>query len=374
MNGEPEKTNNSGWDGDYETQENGCGEGGDELGTKSEGARQVPGRWRDPRKPVAFWIEPDALDGQEVRAAVLLLRTRGCSWARCTMCGYHREAAPAGGEDVLAQFRTWLERVGAERVAKLYTSGSFFDGREIPADTRLIILEEAGRRFERVVVESRPEFLTEEALRDAINKCPQLEVAIGLESASPRVLEWSVRKGLTPADFERAAGLVHRMGARVRSYVLLKPPFLTELEALEDAVASILRAAPLSDVVSLNPVNVQRGTLVERLWRLGLYRPPWLWTAAECIAKAVNYAGAAGAHGPRLVCAPSGAGSPRGAHNCGSCDDAVTRALRNFSISQSAGDLKTVIEKGCACMDEWRHTLALGLLTHLNHDALLRAF
>jgi len=285
------------------------------------------------------------------------------------MCGYHDEAAPASGEDLLHQFGEALQRRRGERIAKVYTSGSFFDDGEVPPGIRARILGELSGAFGRVVIESRPVFLTEGAVSDALSSCPGLEVALGLESASPRVLERSVRKGFTFSDYADGATLVRRLGGRVRTYLLLKPPFLTEREAVEDAVASALRAAPLSDTVSLNPVNVQRGTLVDRLWRRGLYRPPWLWSAAEALLRVRRGLGEA-APGARLVCAPSGAGRRRGPQNCGGCDASVLSALEEFSVSQDVLHLEKVLSAGCSCMPHWRQVLDAGAFAEIMQDAL----
>ena len=115
---------------------------------------------------------------------MLILRTRGCAWARCSMCGYHGEAAPATEEDLLHQFESALGRRRGEKIAKLYTSGSFLDENEVPPTLRRRILGSLSGTFERVLVESRPEFVTEGTVKEALEACPGLEVAIGLESAS----------------------------------------------------------------------------------------------------------------------------------------------------------------------------------------------
>jgi len=353
---------------------------GDEDGDLHEGELDVlehagpvrhPPRRRepDPRRFVSCWSESDELDGKMTRAWVLILRTSGCSWASCTMCGYHGEAAPATGDDLVHQFTEALGRRRDERIAKVYTSGSFLDQREVPSPARRHILGELGKRFDRVVIESRPEHVTAAALDEASGLCPGLEVAMGLESSSQRVLDLSVRKGFTFGDFAGKARLAREHGARVRAYILLKPPFLSEKEALDDAVQSMLDASPLCDVVSLNPVNVQRGTVAERLWRRRIFRPPWLWTAATALLDAQKARAADGA-GPRLVCAPSGAGQRRGAHNCGLCDAAVTAALEEFSLSRDPAALEKALSKGCECIPAWRDALAAGAFPFIPYDGL----
>jgi len=326
---------------------------------------------RNPRQYVSCWSENDSLDGAQARAWVLILRTFGCAWAKCTMCGYHGEAAPATGDDLMHQFATALGRQKDEPIAKLYTSGSFFDELEVPAGTRRAILGELGRTFKRVVIESRPDFVTEAVVKEATGLCPGLEVAMGLESVSERVLSHSVRKGFTFKDFAHKARMARDLGARVRAYILLKPPFLTEKEALDDAVRSMVEAAPHCDTLSLNPVNVQRGTLVEQLWKRRIFRPPWLWTAALAALEAHKKIREAR---PKLgiVCSPSGAGQERGAHNCGLCDAAVIGALDEFSLGQDASSLENALGAGCECTGLWRDALAAGAFPFLPYDGLLR--
>ena len=324
-----------------------------------------------PREFVSSWSERDSLDGRDARAWVLILRTAGCTWARCTMCGYHAEAAPATEEDLMHQFKEALGRHRDEPIAKLYTSGSFFDELEVPAGVRRALLGELGRGFKKVVIETRPEFVTAPALEEATKLCPDLEVAIGLESASDRVLSHSVRKGFTFKDFTEKAGLIRRAGASVRAYLLLKPPFLTEREALDDAARSLVAAAPHCDTLSLNPVNIQRGTIVEQLWKRRVYRSPWLWTAAGALLEARRRI-CVERPDVRMVCSPSGAGQERGAHNCGLCDGKVIGALEEFSITQDASHLEKVLEAGCGCMDEWRDVLAAGAFAFISYDGLLR--
>jgi hypothetical protein len=226
--------------------------------------------------------------------------------------------------------------------------------------------------FGRVVVETRPEHVTAAALDGATALCPGLEVAMGLESSSERVLELSVRKGFTFEDFAKKARMAKEHKARVRAYILLKPPFLTESEALEDAVRSIVDAAPLCDTVSLNPVNIQRGTVVEQLWKRRIYRPPWLWTALSTLLEAKKGMAQRGASA-RLVCAPSGAGQERGAHDCGLCDAAVTAALEEFSLSQDPAVLEKTMQQGCECIPAWREALAAGAFAFIPYDGLQKA-
>ena len=301
-----------------------------------------------PDQFAAAWSEQESA-GE--KAFVVILRTRGCAWARdagCLMCGYSRESLhEVCAEDIATQVEGALQRYHEEPVVKIYTSGSFLDGNEIPAPAATLD-KFYGAGAKRIVVESRPEFV-EGAASVLDSHAGRLEVALGLETASDRVRERCVRKGFTFESYVRAAGQIRELGCSVRTYLLLKPLFLNERDAIADALASIRSAAEHSDVISINPVNVQNGTLVEKLWRRGEYRPPWLWSLVEALSK--GEAGKA-----RLVSSPSGGGTNRGAHNCLECDQTVLDAVRGFSMT---GERKALEGLACECREKWLDMLAL---------------
>ena len=90
------------------------------------------------------------------------------------------------------------------------------------------------------------------------------ELAFGLETSSDRIRRDSINKGFTFEDFIRAAETARKNGATVKAYLMLKPPFLSERQAMEDIIRSIDDAAPYADTISINLCNVQKGTLVDR--------------------------------------------------------------------------------------------------------------
>ena len=68
--------------------------------------------------------------------------------------------------------------------------------------------------------------------------------------------------------FQAAAQLVQRSGFSIKTYLLLKPPFLNEHDAIVDVLKSIkvLNQNSLTDCISINPVIIQKFTLVEYLF------------------------------------------------------------------------------------------------------------
>ncbi len=322
-------------------------------------ARSVARDRRPPPAPpgsadryVNAWAEDEAIGTERVRAFVLILKTRGCYWADlkgCSMCGYSRDtlgrsATPA---ELAEQLRRALERYRDEPYVKVYTSGSFLDDREVDAESRLALVSAFSGRARRFLLETLPEFATPERLsplREAFRG--ELEVALGLESTDPTVLGRFVHKSASPAEYLDAGDRVRSLGLRSKAYLLLKPPYLTETESVEDVVRSVEEAAPHFDTLSVNPVHIQNGTVVEWLYHRGRYRPPWLWSVVESLSRGASKRGAA-----RLVSFPTAGGLPRGPHNCGECDRGVLAAIEEASLSQQFAPLETL---DCACRGTWR--------------------
>ena len=307
---------------------------------------------RSPRELETLWKESDMSGGRKVDAMVAIMRTNGCVWAKtggCTMCGY-KTASLTGVtvDDLMSQVDQMMSRYKGEPFVKLYTSGSFLDENEVPVPVRERIFREfAG--CERLLFESRPEFITEEVLRTLPKN---VTIALGMETSDPEVMEISIRKGFTPEDSRRVGTMIKDAGLKVRTYLLLKPPFMLEGRAIESAVESVRFAAPFSDEISINPVNVQKATYVERLWKRGEYRSPWIWSLIEVFKRC------AGTVDCRLMSSPSGGGSQRGVHNCGKCDREALDAVERFSYSQDVKDLAV----SCECLKTWKAYLSSELM------------
>lgn len=303
---------------------------------------------RSPRELEALWKEKDMSQGRTVDTMVVILRTRGCCWSKkggCHMCGYNSASSPVvSSEDLMAQLQSAMDRYQNEPFVKIYTSGSFLDEQEIPLDVR----DEAFRLFsgtERLLFESRPEFVS----RETVAGLPgQVTVALGLESANDTILQESINKGFSVADHRRAAQVLQDAGLGIRNYVLLKPPYLSEKIAIRDALETIRFASPYSTEISVNPLNVQRGTLVERLWKRAEYRPPWIWSLMKVMEEGWTEGG------PRIMSSPSGGGTARGVHNCGSCDQELLKAIERFSFNQDVGELQG---HDCDCRGTWERTM-----------------
>jgi len=300
---------------------------------------------REKKGLISSWREKDRLNGEIVDSFVIILRTRGCRWAYhsgCSMCGYFNDTNPKmKEEDLMEQIREAKEKYRGEKMVKVFTSGSFLDDWEVPSKVQEALYN-AFSSADRIIVESRPEYVTEEKVKRVAER-RNIMVALGLESANNETLKYRINKGFTLQDYVNAAQLLNKYAVPVKTYILLKPPFMSERDAMEEAIYSVEFASKYSEVVSVNPMNIQNYTLVEYLWRRGEYRAPWLWSVVEVLKRT--------AHLPvDIVSYPTAGGKVRGAHNCGKCDEKVLKAIENFSLYQ---DLKYLENLDCPCKEEW---------------------
>lgn len=310
----------------------------------------------DATEPATVYKTPEVLpDGTPCTAATVIFRTRGCVWwwkSGCTFCGYFNDVRDdVTADDLFAQWEEAKRRLddfeGCSMV-KVYTSGTFFEDRENPPEWQEAILRETHERGLHLVIEAQAQLCTPEKLAWVAERHPGCTVAVGLEAYDDAVLRFHVNKGFSTKQWHRSVDMLRDNGLRVKTYLLFKPPFMSEGDALELTSRWISQVAPLSDDVSVNPMNIQKRTIVERLFRNREYRPPWLWSLVEMMERVHDDISEAQT---RIIVHPTAAGRIRGAHNCGACDAEVVAAIERYSVS---GDTREFADLDCDCKRVWR--------------------
>jgi archaeosine synthase beta-subunit len=249
----------------------------------------------DPRRPYACLVEEELTNtGDVAQVATVFLTNRECPW-RCLMCDLWKntliDSVPPGA--IPAQIDQALRELGVTeqtgdvglsaptfppRVSqiKLYNSGSFFDPRAIPPEDHPDIATRLSP-FKRVIVECHPALVGDAALQFQDRLSGQFEIAIGLETAHPDVLP-RLNKRITLEQFANAATFLRQHEIALRVFVLVKPPFVDESEALHWAKRSIDFAFDCgATVVSLIPTRFGNGAL-EALSQRREFSPPELVT------------------------------------------------------------------------------------------------
>lgn len=319
---------------------------------------------RSHSRKVVFWEEDTRLRTRKGKALIFILPTLGCSWALsrsggCSICGYvYDNPQQPDFEMILSSVQDILSNKlnkESEYSIKIFTSGSFLDNREVPEEYQLKIFEELSKYdvIKEIVVESRPEFVREEMLKkiSKIINISMLEIAIGLESANNNILLNSINKGFFWEDFVKATNIIKENTARVKAYLLFKPPFVSEYDSFQDILQSVKKLTALDiDTVSINAISIHRGTFLAQLFEKNEYRTPWLWSLYY-LCKEIKK------HYPkiRLICDIVSGGNMRGSHNCGDCDQKVITLIKDFTMSQDIEELNKEIE--CSCKAEWKSNL-----------------
>ena len=251
-------------------------------------SRRPPRNAVDARRPHAFVVENEiGASGIVAPVAAIFLTNRECPW-RCLMCDLWQntlqEPQPAGA--IVQQIEYALERLPAARTVKLYNSGSFFDHGAIPPAEYAAIAARL-RGFDHVIVESHPRLVGDDVSRFRDLLAGTLEVAMGLETVHPEVLP-RLNKRMTLALYAAAAARLRREGVALRAFVLVKPPFLSEPEALEWAVRSLdVSFDNGSTAASLIPVRGGNGAL-EALAESGDFAPPRLATLEAALERGIG--------------------------------------------------------------------------------------
>jgi archaeosine synthase beta-subunit len=239
----------------------------------------------DPRQAYAYLFEQErGPDGEMWPTATVFLTNKECPW-RCLMCDLWKHTTDERVEPgaIPEQIRNALAQLPKARQIKLYNSGSFFDPQAVPPQDWPAIAEIA-QNFERVIVECHPALIGDSVAEFARMLGGRLEVAMGLETAHPAVLE-KLNKRMTAGMFQGAAQMLREMEVDLRVFILAKPPFMSDEAARSWGKRSIDFALECGGaVVSVIPTRVGNGALDE-LARRGAFAEPSL----ELVEDIVDY-------------------------------------------------------------------------------------
>jgi radical SAM enzyme (TIGR01210 family) len=228
----------------------------------------------DPQKPYAWLVEKErTASGAIEDIAIIFLTNRECPY-HCLMCDLWKNTTdyPVPVTAIPAQIEYALNLLPNVKHLKLYNSGSFFDGKAIPEEDYERIASLVNH-FETVIVESHPGLINDKCLHFRNMLKPELQIAMGLETANPEILQ-KLNKRMTLKDFENSVRYLTNNGILSRAFILLRPPFLTESEGIYWAERSIDFAfhtgVECCTVIPVRPGNGAMDLLLES----GYFSPP----------------------------------------------------------------------------------------------------
>ncbi|MEM8734019.1 MAG: radical SAM protein [Planctomycetota bacterium] len=233
-------------------------------------------------QPLSVFCEKEAA-GNGVYAAdcmTVLLRGSECAF-RCLMCDLWKSthlgrtpegAIPAQIRSALANQQRPVDATEASWI-KLYNASNFFAPVNVPS-ADLVEIADLVSSFDRVIVENHPRLVSERVKQFSDRLDGQLEVAMGLETVHPEVLE-TLNKGMDLRDYKNACDRLADWGIDRRVFVLLRPPGMSESEGLSWCRQSVEFAFEKCGArhVSVIPVRAGNGA-IEHLQQIGAFEPP----------------------------------------------------------------------------------------------------
>ncbi len=230
----------------------------------------------DPFIPYAWMVEKERTrSGKIENTGIIFLTNRECPYS-CLMCDLWKnttdDTVPQGA--IAAQIEWALQKMPGIKHLKLYNSGSFFDEKAIPVSEYKEIATLVSH-LDSVIVECHPKLIDERCLkfRDMIR--PELQVALGLETVNPDILQ-KLNKKMTPGDFKDSVNYLTKEGVFTRAFILLRPPFMSEEEGVYWAERSVDFAFDSGvECCIIIPVRGGNGAM-EVLKNDGYFSPPEL--------------------------------------------------------------------------------------------------
>lgn len=315
--------------------------------------------------------------GRSIDQLTLAIPGGGCDWYQkthgdcCPFCAFPGLTDGITGGKLLeaSQFKRMLDQAfdicPNPEIMTVFNGGNFFVNTEVPPEFRRQVYRRASSNpyIQVLMVESKPQYITAEHLEEAtefLGPHTQLMVGIGLESADDSLRNKVLKKGISRKGFEESVALMHQYGVLSHSYVFLKAPGLSEMQAVADTVETCQYLHGLGvKQMALSCAFVQAGTPLEGLYKKYLstktegpdsFRPPRIWTIFQMVELAHK-------HGwPLSVGGLSDTPPPLAVAS--NCPDCTVRCLEALESYRASGQYSEITGLTCAsCLEQYRASM-----------------
>jgi radical SAM enzyme (TIGR01210 family) len=227
-------------------------------------------------------------------------------------------------------------------------------------------------RLRTLGLETRPNLVTRERIAETLADLPlavdRLILGFGLECWNDLLRELSVNKGYSRNSVRRAADAIAAANAeqdRVRiefeTYVLLKPPLLTEREAIDEALRTIawsFQVGASTAAVFMNTIKdaTVQGHLAERhdLEPPIRFQTPYLRSAVEVLRRLPPAALARTA----VLGLQSGVMAHEGPRGCERCYPFLLGAIYAHTFTRAPDIIRSAAASWCPCRADWERAMA----------------
>lgn len=200
----------------------------------------------------------------------IILSGGKCAWGECFGCGWGKLVGPPPQIHRLKKaIDDKFRKIKKVKRLKIFASGSFLDDKQFPRMVRRYVAQKCMQGgIKELVIESRPEFITDENLTDF--KGVKLTVAIGLEIADDKILK-KYKKGFIAEDYVRAAETLKRNKCGLRTYLMVGLPWVKDRK--KSLKKSVGFARNYSDSIVLINVFPHSRAPLYNMWVSGKWEP-----------------------------------------------------------------------------------------------------
>lgn len=328
---------------------------------------QIPCKKLDTKKAgfVAIGKELHNFKLKQVYEHQFVFNARGCAkglsnFGPCTMCGFLAETTLGKMIPASHYVKQFLREYAKPQFKKcqivtMLNSGSLLNDWEFSRKALIKILKllNKNKNIDLIILETRPQYVTKKKLDQLKSIVPnkELMLTLGIEVKSDFIRNNFINKGFTKKDIERVVNLCKKANVRTHAYILLKPPFLTEAEAIKEAIDTIDYAFKIGidGGVSIEICGVQKYSLLEWLDDNGMFKPPWLWSVIE-VLKATKKQG-------RYIRLGMGGDITPHLKDPGNCLKCSRNILKKFVEYNKKQDLNIFKGLTCQCKKVWEEEL-----------------
>ena len=282
----------------------------------------------------------------------IVMLTTGCDVGTCTMCPFPNESlANVKSINLCNQFDNSFpnDSISNFELITIFCNGNFFSDRDINIDARLHIYRAFNNSSASILcVESLPQFITDETIATFKKECPDKQLAcfVGFQSSNDFVREVAINTTCTKNNFEKVVKLFNDNNYLIIPFVMIKPTFMLEDEAINDTLATLHYLSELGiKQATLCPTRVAPNTVLELLYNDGMYQPPWIWSVIEILKHWSDYNGLIPMVNTTELKPDKNLDSVC-AYGCPSCHDEVITTLEKFLYNR---DFKLLENLSCGC-------------------------
>lgn len=310
-------------------------------------------------EPMSFKSDEILFDGKLRKRKRIILLTNGCTIGTCTMCPFPSESSiGVNSDNLIKQFdNSFLnDNISNYEIVTIFNNGNMFKDSEIPAAARIHMYDrvrEAGCKY--FVTESLPQFYDQEHHEEAIEHLGDVRLCVfmGLQSANDFIRNVCINTTCTKGNYEKAVNLMLSVNYIPHAFLMLKPPFVSEVRGVTDVMESLEYLERIGvKTVTICPTRVAPGTLLEKLYDMNEYEPPWNWSVVDILEKwndkggvipMVNTSELKTEINPDSVCA----------YGCPKCHDNTIREIERYLYSRDVNILRKI---NCECyLDYMKH-------------------